>query len=285
LMMELNEQYRVLVPKKEKPRRASPHKSVVEVVPKQERHVTWMREKIVRIARRSFGKRRMHCAGGLRMRRDCSGWVRCVFSYLHVDTMKPPDFREANGVLLMKRFVEAYGQFRKKGRPLLGDLVFWHYTYDKNGNRVLDDPWTHIGIVERIEDNGRIAILHYTNRVRRVYMFLKNHDLRYIQKTRWVRPKKLPNSCLFLQERVRACRAERSRKQCLWLRKRVHRSCPMRQAKHKIEMNSLLVKTHKRGRIHGRLTGELFGGFGTVLHVQMPTYVFRKNARWVSSAH
>jgi len=44
--------------------------------------------------------------------------------------------------------------------PLIGDIIFWNYTYDRNKNcRLADDKQpTHVGIVTKIDIDGRGTI-------------------------------------------------------------------------------------------------------------------------------
>jgi hypothetical protein len=47
---------------------------------------------------------------------------------------------------------------RRAAEP--GDLVFFRNTYDRDGNGVLDDGLTHVGIVEAVDDDGVISFIH-----------------------------------------------------------------------------------------------------------------------------
>jgi hypothetical protein len=263
---------------------------IVQVPPKQPDvpgpadDETWeLRRQIVSIAQSGFGKRWIRCGAGMRLRRDCSGWVRCVYSHVKLDLMRPPDPRKANGVLLMKRFVAAFGTFHKAQQPALGDLVFWHYTYDKNRNGLLDDLWTHIGIVEEIDSNGRIAVLHYDGKVKRAYMHLGKPSV-HIDPLLAAQQTSAPSpACQAQQIRYAACRKRYGIQGCRWSRHRMKQACqPTPLSTDSVTANSYLVNPRKAGILYGKHTGELFAGFGTVLQTPLPAHL-RQNRHAISS--
>ena len=64
---------------------------------------------------------------------------------------------------------------RKVPRP--GDLVFWHRTYDRNRNGRVDDRFTHIGVVIRVDSNNTIHMVHRSSKgIRPVRMNLHHPD-------------------------------------------------------------------------------------------------------------
>ncbi|MCB9637978.1 MAG: C40 family peptidase [Myxococcales bacterium] len=243
---------------------------------------TWaLRKKIVSIAQRGFGKSRIACGAGMRLRRDCSGWVRCVYSHMRLDLMRPPETTQANGVLLMKRFVQHFGTFHKAQIPALGDLVFWHYTYDKNHNGLLDDLWTHIGIVEHVDDNGRVAVLHYDGVVKRAYMHLGKPGI-HIDPILAAQPAPVSPACAARRQRYEACYKRYGKRGCRWKRARMKQVCQGSSPRTDVAtLNSFLVNPRKAGVMYGKYTGELFGGFGTVLQTPLPFHL-RRNANAVS---
>lgn len=61
-----------------------------------------------------------------------------------------------------------------RGSPQPGDLVFFRETYDRNFDQRRNDGLTHIGIVERIREDGSVVFLHRANSgVRRSVMNLE----------------------------------------------------------------------------------------------------------------
>ncbi|MCK6512967.1 C40 family peptidase [Myxococcota bacterium] len=245
---------------------------------------TWaLRRQIVSIAQSGLGKRWIRCGAGMRLRRDCSGWVRCVYSHMRLDVMRPPDPHDANGVLLTKRFVDAFGTFHKAQLPALGDLVFWHYTYDKNRNGLLDDLWTHIGIVEEIDTNGRIAVLHYDGKVKRVYMHLSKPSVHIDPLLAQSEIPDNPN-CQAQRTRYAACQKRYGSQGCRWSHHRMKQACAPPQAIERATANSYLVDPRKAGIIYGKHTGELFAGFGTILQTPLPSHL-RINRHAISSVY
>jgi hypothetical protein len=82
------------------------------------------------------------------------------------------DFR-GNGVKVIREFIQKYGTLYTGPSPGPGDLVFFSNTYDKNRDRKVNDPLTHVGIVERVDSDGTITFFHLIrNRIRRDAMNL-----------------------------------------------------------------------------------------------------------------
>jgi hypothetical protein len=54
-----------------------------------------------------------------------------------------------------------YGERWRGGDwPAPGDLVFFDDTWDRNGNGRMDDPFTHLGLVEWVDAEGTVTFLH-----------------------------------------------------------------------------------------------------------------------------
>ncbi len=79
---------------------------------------------------------------------------------------------EANGIKLGKMkgndaVATLYAQTKKQGtvyhatRPAIGDLVFFHNTFDRNGDGRNNDWYTHAGLVEGVDEDGTIYVLSY----------------------------------------------------------------------------------------------------------------------------
>ncbi len=142
----------------------------VSVTPPETRAslVPWPEEARERIAARAASYlRRGHrpfLVGGTRFNPDCSGFVEAVYHAEGIPlreamALAPED--RGSAVAALFRIVAAAGVlFRTEMAPLPGDLVFWNDTYDRNGNGALDDPLTHVGIVERVDADGTIRFLH-----------------------------------------------------------------------------------------------------------------------------
>ena len=67
-----------------------------------------------------------------------------------------------NGVSIINRFVEKYGQIYISDKAKhIGDLVFFSNTYDRNKDGRNNDVFTHIGIIESINHKtGQMTFLH-----------------------------------------------------------------------------------------------------------------------------
>lgn len=131
------------------------------------------REKVVGVAQSLVGKTRVQL-GRKRYSDDCTGLVRAVFDQVGIDLFsnaRPGD----NGVTAIYRFAEARGRIYTGGRPVAGDLVFFHDTYDRHRNSNL----THVGLVEKVEDDHTVWIIHRVRRgVVRYRMNREQPDIR-----------------------------------------------------------------------------------------------------------
>jgi hypothetical protein len=107
--------------------------------------------------------RRPFEAAGERFNPDCSGYVEAVFAAEGIPLralMQRVAPRARSGVAAAFEAVRAYGEaFGAEARPHPGDLVFFHATWDRDGDGKLDDPFTHMGIVERM-DGDTVVFLH-----------------------------------------------------------------------------------------------------------------------------
>jgi peptidoglycan DL-endopeptidase CwlO len=113
------------------------------------------RARLVGAARRRVGEP---------FRGDCSGFVLAALRDARVRVPPLPAARSRSASLwLACRPVE-------KPRP--GDLAFFHDTYDRDRDGRLDDRFTHVAVVERVE--GRRVVLVHRNgsRVERLRMSL-----------------------------------------------------------------------------------------------------------------
>ena len=58
-----------------------------------------------------------------------------------------------------------------------GDLAFFHNSWDRNGNKLRDDRFTHVALVERVADDGTIRLLHFASgKVKRDVMNLRHKN-------------------------------------------------------------------------------------------------------------
>ncbi|HET7824181.1 MAG TPA: CHAP domain-containing protein [Anaeromyxobacter sp.] len=114
-------------------------------------------------ARAYLGRRGPFRSKGQRFGSDCSGFVEAVYAaegLLLRDLMQRDAPEERGGVKAAWYAARAHGRvFRPPEWPAPGDLVFFSDTYDRNRNGRADDRFTHLAIVEYVED-GTIHFLH-----------------------------------------------------------------------------------------------------------------------------
>jgi cell wall-associated NlpC family hydrolase len=109
------------------------------------------------------GRRGPFVVAGERFNDDCSGLVAAVFAAEGIDLRAemqhaaPGERGSARATWLAAR--ERGETFGAEATPEPGDLVFWNDTYDRNRNGKVDDPLTHVGIVERV-DGETVTFVH-----------------------------------------------------------------------------------------------------------------------------
>jgi hypothetical protein len=116
------------------------------------------REKVVKSANALIGKKGL-VVDDRAFSSDCTGLVRAAYSTVGIDPAVEGVPGE-NGVSAIWRFSSRHGRTFFGGRPLPGDLVFFRETYDRNRDGRSNDGLTHIGLVERVEVDGTVQILH-----------------------------------------------------------------------------------------------------------------------------
>ncbi len=122
-------------------------------------HSDTRRQAIVRTAVNLVGARTIESQGH-RISYDCAGVARAIYLAHGIDlySESSADGR-TNGV------GRIYNHILKNGRlhhgPVVhgGDLVFFDNTWDFNGDGLVNDPLTHVGIVEQVEYDGTIVFI------------------------------------------------------------------------------------------------------------------------------
>jgi hypothetical protein len=91
---------------------------------------------------------------------DCAGVTRAIFLAHGIDLYGSgsPD-PKANGVRLIHHHIRRQGKFHQGPVVRPGDLVFFDNTWDYNGDGIVNDPLTHVGIVERQETDGTVIFI------------------------------------------------------------------------------------------------------------------------------
>lgn len=140
-------------------------------------HISLLRQRLVQAATQPLSSQKVLRYRGQSFRFDCSGYVSFVYARLGFSLLTNTDALDsaepANGVKRIYHYSRHIGAFHDRKIPNVGDLIFWHGTYDVNRDGRLDDPWTHIAIVESIDRRGTITFLHAEKtRIRRGRMNL-----------------------------------------------------------------------------------------------------------------
>ncbi len=98
--------------------------------------------------------------GGRRFTFDCSGLVRGVYVTQGIDVYDGlGELDGGNGVGRIYGHVVRHGQIHYGPTVHPGDLVFFHNTWDFNGDGRINDPLTHVGLVERVEGDGTVVFV------------------------------------------------------------------------------------------------------------------------------
>lgn len=116
------------------------------------------RETAVEAARSLVGASRI-AVGERRFGDDCTGLVRAAYAQVGVDLMGE-GLAGDSGVTAIQRYAGRHGRLYQAGRPLPGDLVFFRETYDRNRDGRLNDGLTHVGLVDDVEADGTVVIIH-----------------------------------------------------------------------------------------------------------------------------
>ena len=101
-------------------------------------------------------------ANGTRFRQDCSGVARAIYAKAGLHLGGRAQRRDENDVSILYRWMSETGSIRRD-HPQVGDLVFFDNTYDRNGDGQRNDPLSHVGIVEKILEDGTIVYIHHVS--------------------------------------------------------------------------------------------------------------------------
>ena len=117
------------------------------------------RSAIVRTAAKLVGAKTIE-SNGRRIAYDCAGVTRAVFLKHGIDLYDgEASDPYANGVQIIHSHIEQQGTFHQGPVARPGDLVFFNNTWDYNGDGKVNDPLTHVGIVERQESDGTVVFI------------------------------------------------------------------------------------------------------------------------------
>lgn len=107
-----------------------------------------------------MGKERLEVHGTV-YPNDCTGVVRAAYAFAYMDLAFRFGKYEGNGVRRLFSTLNDAGLIYSVTLPAPGDLIFWDNTWDANGNGLIDDELTHVGVVISVEPDGDIRYLHY----------------------------------------------------------------------------------------------------------------------------
>ena len=128
------------------------------------------RQRVAEAATRSVGKGPL-VVDGQRFRMDCSGVAHAIYARAGFPLGTVGDTRR------LFELARSQGSLRRH-EPLPGDLAFFDFTWDADGNGALDDPLSHVAIVEGVEGDGTVVLVHRVgDRIVRARMNLERpHD-------------------------------------------------------------------------------------------------------------
>jgi hypothetical protein len=105
---------------------------------------------------------------------DCAGVTRAIYLQHGIDLYESAAHDpQANGVRLIYNHLRQYGRLHQGPVVAPGDLVFFDNTWDVNGDGLVNDRLTHVGVVERIERDGSVVFVsRVANAIKRYRMNL-----------------------------------------------------------------------------------------------------------------
>ena len=89
---------------------------------------------------------------------DCSGFTQLAYRKPGLSLLPEQTLPGENGVKAIYRKAGDLGTLRDT--PRVGDMVFFRDTHDRNKDGRLNDGLTHIGIVERVGEDGTVTFVH-----------------------------------------------------------------------------------------------------------------------------
>jgi probable lipoprotein NlpC len=132
---------------------------------------------LAKTAVRFVGQSRVQI-GSRKYNPDCSGFVQGVYASQRVDLYSGLGKLDGgNGVGRIYTHVVEHGRIHYGPAVHPGDLVFFHNTWDFNGDGLPNDPLTHIGVVETVEPDGTVLFVSSLSRgIQRYRMNLQHPD-------------------------------------------------------------------------------------------------------------
>lgn len=140
------------------------------------------RETVLATARGLMGQKQIKVSGRS-WPADCTGFVEAAHSRAGV-SLRGSAQKGDNGVTAFYRYAQARGRVYTRGTPRPGDLVFFRETYDRNRDGRRNDGLTHVALVDEVEPDGTVIVIHRVSRgVARYRMNLAQPQLKRDPKT------------------------------------------------------------------------------------------------------
>ncbi len=89
---------------------------------------------------------------------NAANFVQAIYKVNGVD-LKVGQGEEA--IAQMHEGIKKRGRIYHATRPAVGDVIFFHNTFDRNGDGRNNDWYTHVGMVEGVEEDGTIHVLSF----------------------------------------------------------------------------------------------------------------------------
>lgn len=112
------------------------------------------REQLYKNAVRSLGHQRFK-VGDKVFSTDALGFIKALLASIGKGLLLPPEYDSVKGLY---HLVKKRGALRTNPEP--GDLIFFHNTFDQSRNGRMDDAFTHVGIVEKVE-GSTVSFIHF----------------------------------------------------------------------------------------------------------------------------
>ncbi len=126
-------------------------------------------DKVAQAAEKLLGVRKLKIGDKI-YRYDCSGFVMAAHA--------KADIRIDGSTKMLYEQAKEENVFHRRKKPFVGDVVFFDNSYDRNKNGRRDDKLTHIAIVEKVESDGTLTLIHLGSKgVVRTIMNLYSPDI------------------------------------------------------------------------------------------------------------
>jgi peptidoglycan DL-endopeptidase CwlO len=110
---------------------------------------------------------------GRSYRSDCSGFVHAIYESIGMHIDDPLIEGESGTHVLFKSLAKDGRITGRNVRP--GDLLFFHNSWDRNGNKIRDDRFSHVGVAESMDADGTVTMVHFASgKVKRDFLNLKH---------------------------------------------------------------------------------------------------------------